>query len=120
VPSADAVLLERLRGVLDREAHDEAFDVTALADGAGMSRAQLHRRVKEAFGWTPAEMIIQYRLERAAQMLGQRAGSVGEVAYAVGFKNVSHFVKRFREHYGRTPSAYAAAHPETTEPPRLS
>ncbi|MCU0251715.1 MAG: ATP-binding protein [Vicinamibacterales bacterium] len=112
VPSADAVLLDRLRAVLDQSAEDEAFDVTALAAGAGMSRAQLHRRVKEAFGSTPAEMIIQYRLERAAQMLTQRAGNVGEIAYAVGFKNVSHFVKRFRERYGRTPSAYLASHQE--------
>ena len=112
VPSADAVLLDRLRAVLDQSAEDEAFDVTALAAGAGMSRAQLHRRLKEAFGTTPAEMIIQYRLERAAHMLAQRAGNVGEVAYAVGFKNVSHFVKRFRERYGRTPSAYLASHQE--------
>jgi signal transduction histidine kinase/ligand-binding sensor domain-containing protein/DNA-binding response OmpR family regulator len=106
VPSADAVLLDRLRAVLDQSAEDEAFDVTALAAGAGMSRAQLHRRVKEAFGLTPAEMIIQYRLERAAQMLARRAGNVGDIAYAVGFKNVSHFVKRFRERYGETPSSY--------------
>ena len=104
--NTDTVLLDRLRGVLDREAHGDTFDVAALAAGVGMSRAQLHRRVKDAFGWTPAEMIIRYRLERAAQMLAQRAGSVGEVAYAVGFKNVSHFVKRFRERYGETPSSY--------------
>jgi DNA-binding response OmpR family regulator len=105
--SVDEVLLAKLRGVLDQSAHEEAFDVQALAAGAGMSRAQLHRRVKEAFGSTPAEMIIRYRLERAAQMLAHRAGNVGEVAYAVGFKNISHFVKRFREHYGQTPAAYA-------------
>ena len=112
VPSADTVLLDRLRAALDEAAHEEMFDVAALAAGVGMSRAQLHRRVKGAFGSTPAEMIIQYRLERAAQMLAQRAGNVGEVAYAVGFKNVSHFVKRFRERYGRTPSAYLASHQE--------
>jgi DNA-binding response OmpR family regulator len=120
VPSADAVLLDRLRAVLDQSAEDEAFDVAALAAGAGMSRAQLHRRVKEAFGSTPAEMIIQYRLERAAHMLAQRAGNVGEIACAVGFKNVSHFVKRFRERYGETPSSYLLSRQQATDQARLS
>ena len=106
-----------MRQVLDDGAHDETFDVAALARGLGMSRAQLHRRVKEAFDSTPAELIIRYRLERAAQMLAGRAGNVGEVAYAVGFKNVSHFVKRFREHYGQTPAAYAAQSERTPGPP---
>jgi AraC-like DNA-binding protein len=85
-----------------------------------MSRAQLHRRVKEAFGSTPAEMIIQYRLERAAHMLAQRAGNVGEIACAVGFKNVSHFVKRFRERYGETPSSYLLSRQQATDQARLS
>ena len=109
MPSVDEVLLSRLRDVLDTSASDEDFDVPALAAGVGMSRAQLHRRLKDAFQTTPAEMIIGYRLERAAQMLGDRAGNVGEVAYAVGFKNVSHFVKRFRERFGQTPAAWAAS-----------
>ncbi len=113
-PSVDDVLLGRLRGVLETSAHDEDFDVPALAAGVGMSRAQLHRRLREAFQMTPAGMIIRYRLERAAQMLGDRAGNVSEVAYAVGFKNVSHFVKRFREHYGQTPASWAAPSEDRT------
>ena len=74
-----------------------------------MSRVQLHRRIKGVCGSTPAEVIIRFRLERAAQMLAQQAGNVAEVAYAVGFKNLSHFAKRFREHLHQTPAAYAAA-----------
>ncbi len=109
VQSPDAALLERLQDVLDRESHEESFDVAALAAHLGMSRAQLHRRIKDVSASTPAEVIIQFRLERAALMLDQGAGNVGEVAYAVGFRNVSHFVKRFRERYGQTPAAYAAS-----------
>jgi signal transduction histidine kinase/DNA-binding response OmpR family regulator len=115
--SADAVFLRRLQDVLDRQSHEESFDVAALATGVGMSRAQLHRRVREVLGSTPAETIIRFRLERAARMLGDRAGNVGEVAYAVGFKNLSHFVKRFRELYGQTPAAYAASSKGTPESP---
>ena len=122
VQSADAVFVHRLRDALDRKSQDESFDVGALADALGISRAQLHRRVKDTLGSTPSELIIRFRLERAEQMLAQHAGNVGEIAYAVGFKNLSHFVKRFREQYGRTPSAYMSAQPATLppEPPQFS
>jgi signal transduction histidine kinase/ligand-binding sensor domain-containing protein/DNA-binding response OmpR family regulator len=115
--STDAAFLVRLQEVLDRQSHDEAFDVAALAAGLGVSRAQLHRQVREVLGSTPAETIIRFRLERAAQMLAQRAGNVGEVAYAVGFKNLSHFVKRFRERHGQTPASYAASRQASPETP---
>jgi AraC-like DNA-binding protein len=48
-------------------------------------------------------------------MLAQRAGNVGEIAYAVGFKNVSHFVKRFRERHGETPSSYLLRRQQATD-----
>ena len=46
---------------------------------------------------------------RRAAPCFQQTGNVAEVAYAVGFKNLSHFAKRFREHLHQTPAAYAAA-----------
>jgi signal transduction histidine kinase/ligand-binding sensor domain-containing protein/DNA-binding response OmpR family regulator len=107
--SPDEAFLTRLQLVLDQQSHDEAFDVAALAAELGASRAQLHRQVRKVLDSTPAETIIQFRLQRAARMLADRAGNVGEVAYAVGFKNLSHFVKRFREQYGQTPASYAAS-----------
>jgi DNA-binding response OmpR family regulator len=109
-PSSDEAFATRLRQVLDRESQDPSFSLDALSTLLGMSRASLHRRVTEVFRLSPAEVIIRFRLERAAKMLARRAGSVGEVAYAVGFRNLSHFVRRFREHYGQTPAAYAATH----------
>ncbi|MBP1612143.1 MAG: hypothetical protein H6Q01_806 [Acidobacteria bacterium] len=116
MPPEDS-LPARLRRILDESSHDPAFDVPALAARLGMSRAQLHRRFREEMASTPAELIIRFRLERAAEMLARRAGNVGEVAYAVGFKNLSHFVRRFREQYGQTPATYAASRPAAPDAP---
>jgi DNA-binding response OmpR family regulator len=116
LPAGDS-LPARLRRVLGESSYAPAFDVPALAARLGMSRAHLHRRVREETGSTPAELIIRFRLERAAEMLSRRAGNVGEVAYAVGFKNLSHFVRRFREQYGQTPAAYAASRPAAPDAP---
>jgi AraC-like DNA-binding protein len=92
------------------EAHldDDGFSVEALADELGLSRSQLNRRLKEMTGQTSGAFLRGLRLERAAQLLAAQAGTVSEVAYAVGFCSLSHFSKRFREHFGVLPSAYEA------------
>jgi AraC-like DNA-binding protein len=46
------------------------------------------------------------RLERAAQLLAQQAGSVQEIAYRVGFRDSEHFSKLFRQAFGVLPSSY--------------
>jgi len=111
VPSANDALLARVREVLERRSFEDAFSIGELSRELGMSRSQLHRRLSELLDKSPSEVLMEWRLERAAQLLDRRAGNVAEVAFAVGFKNVSHFVRRFRKQFGKTPAAYAASRP---------
>ena len=104
--SADDVFLEEVRSVIEAEMADEHFTVDALAERLSMSRGHAHRRLRELLDETPTDVIRRIRLERAAQLLAGRSGSVSEVAYAVGFKSVSHFSKCFRDHCATTPSQY--------------
>ena len=52
------------------------------------------------------EFVRNLRLERAAQLLEKNADTVAQIAYQVGFNNLSYFAKCFREKYGRAPSAF--------------
>jgi len=106
--SPDEEFLDRLRHILQTRAYEESFSVSDLASGLAMSRAKLYRRVAETCDSTPSQLILEVRLERAAQLLREQAGNVGEIAYGVGFRNVSHFISRFRERFGATPASYAA------------
>ena len=106
--SADNVFLEAVREVVERHLGDEAFSVERLAEAVGVSRGHLHRQLRALDGRTPSEVIRTMRLERAAQLLAAGAGTVSEVAYAVGFKSVSHFSRAFDGHLGVRPSQYAA------------
>jgi AraC-like DNA-binding protein len=88
---------------------DEDFDVDRLAEAMGMGRTLFYEKVGQLLEQTPMALVMSYRLERAAQMLRAGEGNVGEVAYAVGFRSVAHFSRRFREHHGVTPSSLRRA-----------
>ena len=72
-----------------------------------MSRSNLHRKLQALTNQPNHEFLRSLRLKRAAQLLKKSAGSVAEVAYAVGFSNPSHFSKIFRQQFGQNPREFA-------------
>jgi len=117
VSSMDRQLIERVQSVVEERIGDEDFSVDDLAEAVGISRAHLYRRLQELLDESPSSLIRSLRLERAAQLLEQRAGTVGEIAYGVGFKSLSHFSRSFRTHFGHVPSEHAArSEPGASEP----
>jgi len=66
----------------------------------------MFRRMKEVFGESPSDVIRRMRLEEGARLLSEGSATVTDVAYAVGFKSLSHFCRRFIEVYGVTPATY--------------
>jgi transcriptional regulator GlxA family with amidase domain len=80
--------------------------VHILADENSISTVQLYRKLKKFTGRTPNELIREFRLARAASLLRQEAGYIAEIAYSVGFTNLSYFTKCFRTTYGSCPSKY--------------
>jgi len=101
--SEDSALVRAVLEVVDRRLGDETLDVDALAREVGQSRRTLYRKLEEE-GLTPSGLILGHRLDRAAALLASGEGNVSEVAYAVGFRSVSHFSRRFRERHGTSPS----------------
>ncbi len=84
----------------------ERISVTDIANHLNMNRTNLYRMFVSAFGVSPAEYLLSYRLERAEMMLKNHALSVGDVAVACGFYDQSHFTRSFSRKYQKTPSEY--------------
>ena len=108
-PSSDDLYLEQIRRIIQENMQNEEFSVEDLADSMFQSRTQLFRRLKELTGETPSSLIKRMRLERGAELLKQKAGTVSEVAYSTGFRSVAQFSKSFRDQYSKTPTEYSAA-----------
>lgn len=87
----------------------EPLAVADLARVACMSESAFYRAFRNEFGQTPLGYLTELRVRRARRLLADPRRTVGEVALAVGFTNVSHFIRVFRAHVGRTPKQYQLA-----------
>jgi AraC-like DNA-binding protein len=108
-PSADEVFLQKVVGTIEQYLSDQDFDVERLGQEVALSRTQLYRKLFALTGQAPSDFIRTLRLKRAASLLAQKAGTVAEIAYQVGFKEPSYFSRCFAQVYGCPPSQYTPA-----------
>ena len=101
--SSDNNFLIKLTGIIEANLTNPQFGVSMLAKEMGMSRSNLHRKVNEITKITVSQFINNVRLKKAKELLRHTSNSVSEIAYEVGFSNVSYFIKRFHEFYGYSP-----------------
>lgn len=109
LPNRDAIFLENTVKVIEDNIENPAFTVEHLQKEIGMSRMQLHRKLKALTNQSTSEFIRSIKLKRAAQLLLQPGMQVTEVAYQSGFNHLSYFAKCFKEQFGVSPSEYAKA-----------
>ncbi|MEQ9442920.1 MAG: response regulator [Cyclobacteriaceae bacterium] len=110
----DAAFLERCLRTVEEHLGEAEFSVDQLQREIGMSRMQLHRKLKALTNQSATEFIRGIRLQRAAQLLQQNDVQVAEVAYDVGFNHLSYFAKCFKEKFGVAPSDYAKESTKST------
>lgn len=107
--STETLFLEDVKRHIDANLGNPEFRASELADAMYLSPRQFRRKLSSLINETPDQLIRRFRLEFAASLLEQRAGSVKEVATRSGFGSTSRFTAAFREHYGVPPSGYAGS-----------
>ena len=101
------VLMERIMRTVNEYMQDPDFNVDRLCEEVGLSRTQLHRKMKEITGISTGEFIRNLRLQQAARLIKEGKVNIAQVAYSVGFNNQTYFSTVFKKHFGRTPTEYA-------------
>ena len=77
-----------------------------LAKSGNVSKSECLRCFKTSMQTTPYKYIMEYRLSKAAALLKATDEPIGNIASDVGFRQISHFGKCFREKTGYSPREY--------------
>jgi AraC-like DNA-binding protein len=91
---------------------DPDFGPAEVAAETGISLRYV-QKLLTARGCTCSELVYSVRLDRAAHLLERRASlgagqHLSEIAYACGFRDYTHFARRFRDRFSHAPGASGA------------
>lgn len=108
---------ESLKAKLLRHVAAEYYNPDIAIDGVaellGTNRIKINEILKSELGLTFTAYINKLRLTEAARLLSlQKKISVKQIAFEVGFSNVTYFNTLFKKEYGCTPKAFADSTPE--------
>jgi AraC-like DNA-binding protein len=95
---------------LERSATEE-LRLTDLARLAGLSPFHFLRLFKREMGITPYQYLIMARIRRAVGLLRDTRSPVTQIAFEVGFGDLSNFINTFRREIGCSPSRFRKAQP---------
>jgi len=80
-----------------------------VAADAGLTPFHFLRLFRNVLGVTPHQYLVRARLRRAARLLADDAQAITDIAFAVGFNDLSNFVRTFRRAAGVSPRAFRKA-----------
>ncbi|HUW92445.1 MAG TPA: helix-turn-helix transcriptional regulator, partial [Bacteroidales bacterium] len=110
VSSPDDRFLQKAMAVVEKNISNPDFDIEHFAAEAGVSRMQLYRKFNALTNMTVKEFVRSIRLKRSAQLLLEKKMTITEIAFSVGFKDLSHFRKCFHREFGMSASEYISRH----------
>jgi AraC-like DNA-binding protein len=90
---------------IDAHSHQE-LALEAIAAEAGLSPYHFLRLFANVLGVTPHQYLVRSRLRHAARLLSQEERAITDVAFDVGFGDLSNFVRTFRRAAGVSPGEF--------------
>ena len=102
-------ILERVMQFVEENISNSDAGVGEMAQAAAVSRSGLQRKLKQAMGITPIDLLREARIKRACQLLRQTDKSVSDIAYACGFTDPKYFSRSFKQSTGLSPTEYKNA-----------
>ncbi len=102
----DKDFLERINEIVTLNISNVDFNVEKLSNEMGMSRSNLHIKLKALTQQSASDYIRGLRLNQASTLLREQKKNINEICYEVGFNTPSYFIKCFKDKYGITPKEY--------------
>ena len=84
----------------------EDLSLNRLAQLSNLDPTYFHKLYTKAYGKTPAQQTVNYRIVAAKLALAEGSMSISEVAAQCGFSSQAYFCNKFRQITGKTPTEY--------------
>ena len=105
-PDEGDEFIDRLHHIIRQNIANSDFNIDDMAAEMGLSRSAFYKKVKGLTGFAPVDLIKEFRLSHAAELLKTTNLNITEVAFRSGFKDPGYFGKCFRKRYGMSPREY--------------
>lgn len=105
------------RNIMERAAEymkqnfDRALSLESLADQYFLNPTYFSRMFRQYMGVTFTDYLIELRMERAKELLGQGKYKVYEVSSKVGYTSDKYFCRVFKQYTGQSPTEYSRSRP---------
>lgn len=97
--------LEEFFGLLEKDIATHK-QVSHYADRLNLSSYQLNAITKETLGKTSSELINEHIILESKRYLLSTSNQITQVAYHLGYEDVSYFIRFFKKHTGHTPESF--------------
>ncbi|MEM8889227.1 MAG: hybrid sensor histidine kinase/response regulator transcription factor, partial [Bacteroidota bacterium] len=108
-PNQEDEFIQQLKRVIEEHLDEEDFKVVDLCREMGLSRTQLHQKIKALTGRPTSHFVRSIRLHKARNLLQTANLNISEIAYSVGFSDPRYFSRTYTEEFGETPSSTRSA-----------
>jgi len=102
----DEKLLEALFTILEEHWQDADFNMAGYGMASAMSASQLYRKTTGLTGMSPNELLQNFRLEKARELMRKRPYNIAQITFDSGFTSASYFTKCFKKKFNLLPMAY--------------
>ncbi len=102
----DNELLTKAKEIVLKNLDNIAFTTEMFCEEMGMSRTNLHLKMKALTGGSTIDFIRKIRFSEAIKLLSSGKYNISEVSYMVGFNSLSYFSTSFKKYFGYLPSDY--------------
>lgn len=103
----DSKFISDCKECIAQNLRNPELSVDFIAAKLNMSHSALYKRVKTITGHSVVDLIIDYRLSRAIELIRSGANNMTEVADCCGFNDLRSFRASFKSRMGVSPKQYA-------------
>lgn len=98
--------MKRIVNCVARNFSDPGFTVEKLAREAGVSASKIPGMLKERYDLNFKQYLNTIRITEAKRLLRETDNQIVTLAYTVGYNNIPHFNRTFKQFEGMSPKEY--------------